>query len=1589
MASINVTIINNIPETSTNLLFLIQVARQLENTQITLNIRLNGYNDILQKSQSIVSALDKIDKERIAKIKLQGFGTAKAKSLNDMADTLDKLGKGGKVTIDTGEAEKNLDSLNKSTKNLGESFSSVFKNRVFTAAISAVTRSLREAVSEMKEVDTQLTNINKVYDISAEELQNLGDTAYATASKYGVSASEYLSSVYTYTKAGLGDVAPELAELATKTMLVGDTTQDMADQFLLSVGAAWDMKDNISGLSKVVDEADYINNNYATSLQKLTEGLPRTASIASMAGMSVEETMAALGTVQTVTQESGAKTGTALRALILNILGDTTTEVEEGVRITKEQVESMSDILWKYAGDTMEAAAATGKLVDPMKAIEALATAWESHDLKESDLFTISESIGGKLRTNQLVALLQNFDMYKEMLQGIGGAAGTADAEVSVMLDSWQAKMAILKNTWTEFVQNTLSSDMFKGFIDTITSVVENMGSLGNVAIIVASAFVAIKATSIVDFFQKMRTSISSSIGALFDFARSATTASVATDGLAFSINAAQGLLGILTIVLTAGIALWNQYKKVQQEALDNAVQEAETAKNEVEGVGTAYSNMRQTMQEYYGGKASKEELAVATQALASALGLEGDAANKSTEELMRMTDEELRAAKIKANAAVEKATGAMLGETPFYIKNEKEALEYYKKLLKEKDSLEKEMANPNRKIGNTKNGTLEQQLSSVEKKIKKVEGSFETYFDSLDRQSEIDAMINGTYELSAGMETEAEQAQALASQYDDVATSVANAKNSLQEFDDATKEEKGDTFSKYADVYKKVIADFNAGFTGSNAYKEGIKSLFGADNVAKYISEGGSWEKIGSILSNDFWSTAFKNGGKDHGADMAYKMFDSIAEATDVAGEKVIKFGDTVAASFKETSDGLSVTVDDFDLLADALISATGIEVDADFLGSWLESLGIFRGELELSSNEVLDFINKIGALNGQEIDISKIINAKATEGLDATEIWDYVNAVKTLANENPDLKLSVTDNGEIQGLIEKAVKAKGAVKDVGKEKANPEANLKDNVSPQVARINSRLDALDGKTVNTTVNTTTVEKKSASGSNGKPKDTHEKTSHASGTDNAKGGPTLVNEKGPEIIQHGSSAWIAGGGLPVVTDMPKGAMVFTADETKQIMARSGIQAFKGGTASGIKRYSGSTAGTAKSTSSKKSIGGKTTSSSTGKADKDLSDAQKKEIDRLEDIVALRKSELDLIEAQNGKVSDQISKQREIQVAIKAQIAYMEKIGASQKDINKLYSEWYEIESDIAKLKQGMLDDLSGSIKDEIDALEEERDAQTDAIKEQMNALDDETDAEDKLLELEKKRLAVQEAEAALAKANAERTVRYWNEATGQWEWRASARNIKSAQESLKNAQDALADYQKEQGKKAGKDALQAQIDEIEKNYKKAIDDWKDIQESLKEPAETVAEVLARISDNATNDMIPTLTELNQKLKQFGYSVSLTGATGRKYDSGGILNGLGGIKATTQDEMVLPPDITKKMLMPAASATFQQRMEELSFMYGKRNPFEVGLERPSIGKQYNGDIYQMGGITLSEQQAKSTSVYDLARMSKNLRSYNGM
>lgn len=421
---------------------------------------------------------------------ITGISGGSTKSAADSAKVFERawLNASGKVQDGAQKAARDVKNVGKAAKEtsgfadlMGDSFGRVAAKmalwQVLGNAIAGVKRSFVEALDTMKSVDDEMVTIRKVTGATTAELNKIEKQAYDTASAYGVAADEYLQFVSGFSRAGYGEQASALAELAAKTQIVGDTNAETAQQFLLSVDAAYKYQGSIEQLTKVLDGANEIDNHYATSIAKIAEGLGKVAPIAAQAHVGVDELTAAIGTITAVTQRSGTEASTALRALFLNIIGDTKTEIDEGVTWTTGEIAGLRDVIKVYAKDAYEAAQATGSVINPMKAIAGLSKSMKDGLLTEQQLMEMVSDIGGKLRTSQLLALIQNWDMYQSMLTDFAGAAGSADKEVENALDSWTRKTEILKNKWTEFVSNLVETDTIKDALDGVIGLVEFLDS--------------------------------------------------------------------------------------------------------------------------------------------------------------------------------------------------------------------------------------------------------------------------------------------------------------------------------------------------------------------------------------------------------------------------------------------------------------------------------------------------------------------------------------------------------------------------------------------------------------------------------------------------------------------------------------------------------------------------------------------------------------------------------------------------------------------------------------------------------------------------------------------------------------------------------------------------------------------------------------------------------------------------------------------------------------------------------------------------------------------------------------------------------
>lgn len=509
--------------------------------------------------------------------------------------------------------ERQERSLQNSTNDLSAAF-----KRLGSILLSELRQAFNAALTEMKAVDTELVTIQKVTGESAQGMKRYANDAYQVAAKLGASAHEYLNAVAEFAKAGYKDQSKALGQLAITTKVVGDTTIATANQFLLSVDAAYKYQGSIEKLTAVLDGANEIGNNYATSVEKIAQGLGKVSPIAAQAHVGIDELSAAIGTITAVTQRSGTEAATALRALYLNIIGDTKTEIEDGAKWTAGEIEGLRDVLRKYAPDAVKAAEATGSIINPMEAIGALANAMKNNLLTEADLMEMVSDIGGKLRTSQLLALIQNFDMYQKQLKTFQEAAGSAAREFSIYLDSWEAKTNKLSAAWTNFVQKQISSRTIKNLIDDLTRLIKNLDSIGPLIKAIGVAIAGLNLQKLYNTINKLITS------------------------LTMLKESALGPLGIAIAAVAVAIGVYNS---ALEKAANNARKQAEESKERSDkALEEANAFMELSTQLGAAKVGSSEYISISAQ-MQQALKDEGIEVRNLTEDYRNLTKQKLETA--------------------------------------------------------------------------------------------------------------------------------------------------------------------------------------------------------------------------------------------------------------------------------------------------------------------------------------------------------------------------------------------------------------------------------------------------------------------------------------------------------------------------------------------------------------------------------------------------------------------------------------------------------------------------------------------------------------------------------------------------------------------------------------------------------------------------------------------------------------------------------------------------------------------------------------------------------------------------------
>lgn len=333
-----------------------------------------------------------------------------------------------------------------------------------------------QMIGAVKDVNAAQIELTKVSDASGSQLTKYWSEASDSAQKYGSTISDVISSTADWSRLGYSlDDAKKLSDVTTLLQKVGDNmTQESSSQGLISTLKGFKMEADEA--SKVVDVVNEVANTEPIDTAGIFDGLTRSASSMKAANNTFEETVALITAANSVVQDPDS-VGTAFKTISMRIRG-ADTELQQAGLDTEGMAESTAKL-------RQEVMALSG--VDIMKnenefkstydILDELSTKWS--DLTDIQQASLTELIAGKRQGNIVSSLMTNFDVARKSLQtALNDADGSGERELEAWNQGIEASISHLQASLQKLSVDTISSDFFKGIVDSGTNVVNTIDNI-------------------------------------------------------------------------------------------------------------------------------------------------------------------------------------------------------------------------------------------------------------------------------------------------------------------------------------------------------------------------------------------------------------------------------------------------------------------------------------------------------------------------------------------------------------------------------------------------------------------------------------------------------------------------------------------------------------------------------------------------------------------------------------------------------------------------------------------------------------------------------------------------------------------------------------------------------------------------------------------------------------------------------------------------------------------------------------------------------------------------------------------------------
>ena len=151
-------------------------------------------------------------------------------------------------------------------------------------------REIRSGIESVKDLDTSLTELNKISNMSSEQMKLFTDRAYEAGNEIARTGKEVVDATVEWRRAGFAmEEALQLAQQSLLLTNVGSGIDNVVEASSSMIAILKGFKMEAQDSIHIVDSLNEVSNNYAVDTVNLTEILKRVSGAISQTGTSYEE----------------------------------------------------------------------------------------------------------------------------------------------------------------------------------------------------------------------------------------------------------------------------------------------------------------------------------------------------------------------------------------------------------------------------------------------------------------------------------------------------------------------------------------------------------------------------------------------------------------------------------------------------------------------------------------------------------------------------------------------------------------------------------------------------------------------------------------------------------------------------------------------------------------------------------------------------------------------------------------------------------------------------------------------------------------------------------------------------------------------------------------------------------------------------------------------------------------------------------------------------------------------------------------------------------------------------------------------------